>query len=96
MSSTRGARERLSIHLDNGVDLDDYYDSIDGIAWDSGDRLAVSVRSDKVPPVVARGTCARPGQRLDADAGQDAGPARAESSPSGRLRLDKRAKVQVR
>lgn len=90
-----GARERLSIHLDNGIDLDYYYDSIDGIAWHRGDRLAISVRSDKVPPVVARHAGAH-SQRMNVDADQDAGPARAESSPSGRLRLDERTKVQVR
>jgi hypothetical protein len=90
------ARERLSIHLDNGIDLDYYYDSIDGIAWHRGDRLAISVRSDKLLSVVARDAGARPRQRVDADADQDAGPARAESSPSGRLSVDKRAKVQVR
>ena len=86
----------MSVHVDNGIDLDYYYDSIDGIAWHKGGRLALSVRSDKLPSVVARDTGAQPGQRVDADADQDAGPARAESSPSGRLRLDKRAKVQVR
>ena len=85
----------MPIHLDNGIDLDYYYDSIDGIAWHRGDRLAVSVRSHKLPPVVARDAGAQPSQRMNADADQDAGPAFAESSPSARLRLDERTKVQV-
>ena len=91
-----GARERLSVHLDNGIDLDYYYDSIDGIAWHRGGRLAVSVRSDKLPSVVARDTGAQPRQRVDSDADQDAGPACAVSSPSGKLRVDRRTMVQVR
>jgi hypothetical protein len=46
-----GARERLSIMLDSGAELANYYDSIDGLGWHR-DRLAVSVRPDKLHHVV--------------------------------------------
>jgi hypothetical protein len=46
-----GARERLSIMLDSGAELANYYDSIDGLGWHRY-RLAVSVRPDKLHHVV--------------------------------------------
>ncbi|HUZ55175.1 MAG TPA: ABC transporter ATP-binding protein [Streptosporangiaceae bacterium] len=78
-----GARERLSITLDNGVELDYYYDSIDGLAWHRGDRLAVSVRPDKLPPVVPRDTASQ------ADA-----PA-AEATADGPPETGERSRVQA-
>jgi hypothetical protein len=81
-----GALERLSADLDYGHELD-YYDGIDGFVWKRGDRLAVYVRPDKLPPVVLR--------LADDEAVRGSGPA-ADSTPTAASgQLDQPAEVQV-
>jgi hypothetical protein len=83
-----GARERLSIDLDYGLELD-YYDRIDGFVWGRGDRLAVYVRPGKLPPVVLR--------LVDEEeaAVRGSGPAAASSPAAGSGQLEQSAEVQV-
>jgi hypothetical protein len=81
-----GALERLSADLDYGHELD-YYDGIDGFVWKRGDRLAVYVRPDKLPPVVLR--------LADDEAVRGSGPA-ADSTPTAASgQLEQPAEVQV-
>jgi hypothetical protein len=81
-----GARERLSIDLDYGVELD-HYDRIGGFVWRRGDRLAVYVRPDKLPPVVLR--------LADEEAVRGSGPAAASSPAAGSGQREQSAEVQV-
>jgi hypothetical protein len=84
-----GARERLSIDLDYGLELD-YYDRIDGFVWGRGDRLAVYVRPDKLPPVVLRLV-----EEEEEEAVRGSGPAAASSPAAGSGQLEQSAEVQV-
>jgi hypothetical protein len=80
------ARERLSIDLDYGVELD-HYDGIGGFVWRREGRLAVYVRSDKLPPVVPR--------LVDEEAVRGSGPAAASSPAAGSGQLEQSAEVRV-
>lgn len=54
-----GARERIDVELRSGLTFEYYYDSADAPRWQRGDEVEVSVRPDKLPPVVADASTSR-------------------------------------
>jgi hypothetical protein len=81
-----GPRERLSIDLDYGVEFD-HYDGIGGFVWRRGDRFAVHVRPDKLPPAVL--------WLVEEEPVRGSGPAAASSPAAGSGQLEQSAEVQV-